>query len=166
MLQIRNRTTRYLFTLLFNLISPNKRFSRPASPNPHQNFFLFSFPPPVFHPIFYPSCPRNFFLRSSPTSSHHQGRLFLIIGDCQLQAVKNERYLRIRRRKLNCDFSFLIAEPFANSPGENINSQQDILFFSSFIQKNNFMVLEIATLLHYYQNFELLFNRVLKNFQI
>lgn len=83
---------------------------------PTQTSFSSSFPPPVFHPIFYPSYPRNFFLRSPSTSSHHQGRLFLIIGDCQLQAVKNERYLRIRRRKLNCDFSFLIVEPSVRQP--------------------------------------------------
>lgn len=96
---------------------------------PTRTSFSSSFPPPVIHPIFYPSCPRNFFLQSPPNSSHHQGRLFLIIRDCQLQAVKNERYLRIRRRKLNCDFSFLIVEQSASRLRENINLYLRFSFF-------------------------------------
>lgn len=109
------------FLILFPLISV-PLVQHHQAPTPTEPSFSSSFPPPVFRPIFYPSCSRNFFLRPPPTSSHHWGRLFLVIRDCQLQAVKNERYLRIRRRKLNCDFSFLIVEPSANQGSrENIN---------------------------------------------
>lgn len=110
---------------------------------PTQTSFSSSFPPPVIHPIFYPSRPRNFFLRSAPTSTHHQGRLFLIIRDCQLQAVKNERYLRIRRRKLNCDFSFLIVEQSASHPRENINLYSRFSFFFLQFASESFSVLAI-----------------------